>query len=86
MSELPAAAARGPRVSRTVVLAGAGLAAIAIIGVFLVLAFVSDQRERDLRVWQTRMGMFSYNLFSSFPPFLLPSFFSFLSFLNLFYI
>ena len=51
--------------SRTVVLAGAGLAAIAIIGVFLVFSFVSDQRERDLRAWQTRMGIVADSRFTA---------------------
>ena len=46
-------------------LAGAGLAAITVIGVFLVLAFVSDQRGRDLQAWQTRMGIVADSRFAA---------------------
>lgn len=46
-------------------MAGAGLAAITIIGVILVLMFVSDQRERDLQVWQTRMGIVADSRFAA---------------------
>ena len=60
-----AAAAQNPRVSRTVVLAGAGLAAIAVIGVILVFAFVADQRDRDMRAWQTRMGIVADSRFAA---------------------
>ena len=51
--------------SRTVLLAGAGLAAITIIGVILVFMFVSDQRERDLQSWQTRMGIVADSRFAA---------------------
>ena len=60
-----AAAAQNPRVSRNVVLAGAGLAAIAVIGVILVFAFVADQRDRDMRAWQTRMGIVADRRFAA---------------------
>ena len=53
------------RVSRTVVIAGASLAGIAIIGVILVFMFVSDQRERDLQAWQTRMGIIADSRFAA---------------------
>ena len=46
-------------------MAGAGLAAVTIIGVALVLMFVSDQRERDLQSWQTRMGIVADSRFAA---------------------
>ena len=59
------APARRPRFSMTVVMAGAGLALIAIIGVILVFMFVADQRERDLQAWQTRMGIVADSRFAA---------------------
>ena len=43
--------------TRTVVLAGIVLAALAVFGVFVVFQFVATERERDLRAWQVRMGI-----------------------------
>ena len=59
------AAESGFGVSRTVVMAGAGLTVITIIGVVLVLMFVSNQRERDLQAWQTRMGIVADSRFAA---------------------
>lgn len=42
---------------RTVVLAGIGLALIAVIGVFMVFRFVALERQRDLQAWQVRLGI-----------------------------
>ncbi len=64
-ADASAAAERRPRVSMTVVMAGAGLAMIAIIGVILVFMFVADQRERDLRAWQARMGIVADSRFAA---------------------
>ena len=46
-------------------MAGAGLALITIIGVVLVFLFVADQRERDLRSWQVRMGIVADSRFAA---------------------
>ena len=62
---LDGATASGPRVSRTVLMAGAGLTAITIIGVILVFLFVTNQRERDLQAWQTRMGIVADSRFAA---------------------
>ena len=56
---------RRARVSWTVLLAGAGLVAVTVIGVLLVLWFVDDQRERDLRAWQVRMGIVADSRFAA---------------------
>lgn len=46
------------RRTRTIVVsAAAGLAAIVVIGIFAVLAFVDRERERDLQQWQVRLGI-----------------------------
>ena len=55
---------RRPRITKTVFMAGAGLALITIIGVVLVFLFVADQRERDLRSWQVRMGIVADSRFA----------------------
>ena len=65
MADLSATSVREPRVSKTVLLAGAGLAAITVIGIMLVFAFVSDQRERDMRAWQTRMSIVADSRFAA---------------------
>ena len=59
------AAESGSGVSRTVVKAGAGLTVITVIRVVLVLMFVSNQRERDLQAWQTRMGIVADSRFAA---------------------
>ncbi len=48
--------ARG-RIPLAVWLGAAGLAAAVVIGIVLVLQFVSAARERDLRGWQLRLGI-----------------------------
>ena len=46
-------------------LAGVGLVLVTVIGVVLVLYFVGDQRERDLRAWQVRMGIVADSRFAA---------------------
>ena len=46
-------------------LAGAGLVAVTVIGVVLVLMFVDDQRVRDMRAWQVRMGIVADSRFAA---------------------
>ena len=57
--------ARRTPISMTVIMAGAGLALITIIGVILVLLFVADQRERDMRAWQARMSIVADSRFAA---------------------
>ena len=58
---LGAADANGEKITRkvnkTVLMAAAGLVAIALIGVILVFWFVASERQRDLQGWQIRMGI-----------------------------
>ena len=48
----------GPgRVNRKVVLIGAAMVTVAVLGVVAVLWFVAAERERDLQSWQIRLGI-----------------------------
>ena len=55
-SEAAGARAFG-KTEQTIVLMGLGLAAAVVAGVILVFNFVGAERERDLRAWQTRLGL-----------------------------
>ncbi|MCH7660173.1 MAG: PAS domain-containing protein, partial [Euryarchaeota archaeon] len=46
-------------------LAGVGLVLVTVIGVVLVFYFVDDQRDRDLRAWQVRMGIVADSRFAA---------------------
>lgn len=48
---------KGRRARRIVLLAGALLGAVLVLGVALVLRFVANERERDLIAWQVRLGI-----------------------------
>ncbi len=45
------------RARRVVLLAGALLAAVLVLGVVFVLRFVANERDRDLIAWQVRLGI-----------------------------
>lgn len=45
------------RINKIVLGAAIGLAAVAVIGVILVVRFVESQEERDMQAWQVRLGI-----------------------------
>ena len=47
------------------IVAGAVLAAIAVLGVLLVFRFVESERARDLRAWQVRLGIVADSRFAA---------------------
>jgi len=49
--------AEGRRARLLVAGAGIALALLAVLGVLLAIGFVESERERDLRIWQTRLGI-----------------------------
>jgi HD-GYP domain-containing protein (c-di-GMP phosphodiesterase class II) len=53
----PAGPARKSRARQTVLLSAALLAVVAAAGIFLAFRFVAAERERDLAVWQVRLGI-----------------------------
>jgi PAS domain S-box-containing protein len=44
-------------VNKTVILAGLGLAVIAVLGIFFVFRFVESERQREMQDWQIRLGI-----------------------------
>ncbi len=51
--------------ARPVALAAVALALVAALGVALVFVFVANERERDLRGWQARMGIVADSRFAA---------------------
>ncbi|MEQ8343947.1 MAG: HD domain-containing phosphohydrolase [Sneathiellaceae bacterium] len=49
--------AQGRKTRVFVIAAGILLALVAVVGVALVIGFVDSERSRDLRAWQTRLGI-----------------------------
>ncbi|MFQ5957962.1 MAG: HD domain-containing phosphohydrolase, partial [Alphaproteobacteria bacterium] len=63
-----AEAGAAPRHSRawwSVAAAAVALAVVAAVGVVLVFVFLADERERDLRGWQARMGIVADSRFAA---------------------
>ncbi|MEQ9643422.1 MAG: PAS domain-containing protein [Alphaproteobacteria bacterium] len=53
----PAQTDATPRAGRLVIIAGAVLAVIAVLGIIGVFRFVAAERARDLAAWQVRLGI-----------------------------
>jgi len=47
------------RVNKTAMAIGAGMAVVAAIGIYFTFSFVGQEKERDLKGWQVRLGIVS---------------------------